>query len=77
MCHRLLVVRPQRRQLMTMLVQRFAHSRDVAVPEDREDAAEQRLGSGAVPGPDALRREVADQRLRRGKPHRASCRRSR
>ena len=32
--------------------------------------------SGAL-DPDALRREVADQRLRRGKPHRASRRRSR
>ena len=77
MCHGLFVMRAQRRQFMTMLIQRFADARDVAVSEDREHAAEQRFGAGAVLGPDALRREVADQRLRRGKPQRARGRRAR
>jgi hypothetical protein len=37
---------------MTMLVQRLANPRDVTVPEDREDAAEQRLGAASVFAPD-------------------------
>ncbi len=71
--HRLLVLRAQRRQLVTMLIQRLAEARDVAVPEDREHAAEEQLGAAAVFRRDALRREVTHERLRGGQADGAAC----
>ncbi|CAM8870284.1 hypothetical protein NCH_04217 [Burkholderia pseudomallei] len=67
--HRLLVVRAVGRQRVAVLMQRLAQARDVAVPEDREHAAEQRRV--AVAGHDALRGQIAHERLRGGQPDRA------
>ena len=64
--HRLLVVRAIGRQLRAVPIQRLAHARDVAVAEDRPDAAEQRHLAPVVHR--ALRGEVADQRLRHRQP---------
>ena len=60
--HRLLVVRPIGRQDFTRGVQGLAHRRDVAVPENREYAREQRN----LPAVDfgRLRREETNGRLR-------------
>ena len=62
--HRLLVVRPIGRQDFARGVQGFAHRRDVAVPENREYAREQRN----LPAVDfgRLRREETNGRLRGG-----------
>src|SRR5205823_6045863 len=66
--HRLLVVRTIRWHLFAHGVERFADARDIAVTENREDAAEQRL---AVFVP-AQRREIANERLRCSQSNRFS-----
>ncbi|MGF6984667.1 hypothetical protein QFZ99_004144 [Paraburkholderia atlantica] len=55
-----------------MLIQRLADARDVAVAEDREHATEQRFDAGAVFAGDALRGQIAHQRLRHRQADRAA-----
>src|ERR1022692_916342 len=58
MRHRLLVVRAIDGKNASMRVKRLANARDVAVSEDRENAAEERLARRCL-----QRGEVSDQRL--------------
>ena len=72
--HGLFVVRPIGGQPVLVLIEGFANSGDVAVTEDREDAAEER--NDFVPlralEPRAQTGKVADQGLRRRQPHSAA-----
>ena len=62
--HRLLVVTTPGRQPILDGLQRFAEAGHVAVPEDREDAGEERHLVALDHG--ALRQQPADERLRHG-----------
>ena len=55
-CHRLLVVRAERRQGLAMGRERLADARDVAVSEDREHAVEERLVAARPVGSSAAAR---------------------
>ena len=61
MRHRLLVVRAVYRQLVAISVKSLADAGDVAVAENREDAAKQRSNAGS--GVSRQRRDIANQRL--------------
>jgi len=71
-CHCLLVMRAQRRQRVAMLIQRLAHACHVAMTEDCEHAAKERLGAEAVFCRDALRGQIAHERLCGGQAQRAA-----
>jgi hypothetical protein len=66
--HALLGVPAPDREVPAVLLQGGAEAEDVAVPEDREDAREER-DFRAVQGLRALREDPADQRLRRRQLH--------
>ncbi len=59
--HRLLIVSAIGRECLARRVERFAQTRDIAVPEDREHPREQRRDLAVDLG--LLRREEADSRL--------------
>jgi hypothetical protein len=73
--HGLLVVRTESRQPVAHVLQRFAESRHVAVPEDREHTAEERQLAPA--DRDALREQVTHERLGHGEAHALHARISR
>ena len=64
--HRLLVLAAPGRQLVLHRLQRLAEAGDVAVPEDREDAGEERHFPAIDHGP--LGGQIAHQGLRHGQP---------
>ena len=63
MAHRLLVMRAEGRQGVALRIQRLAQCRDVAMPEDRPDAGEQKLAAVGE-----LRREIPREGLGSGEP---------
>ena len=65
--HPLLVLSAPRRQRVARLLERLAEARDVAVPEDREHAREQRHVAAVDDG--SLGDQVADDGLGRGELH--------
>jgi Xaa-Pro aminopeptidase len=67
--HALLVVRAVGREGFLDRMQRFSETGHVAMPEDRPDAAKQRLR--AVFREHFLRRQIAHQRLRHRQPNRS------
>ena len=64
--HRLLVMRPQRRQALPCSIQRLTQPRDIAVTENRESASKKGIFSAVDLA--RLRREEADERLGHREP---------